>query len=170
MSGAEALIRPARPDDVEPLRCLVERAYRGESARQGWTHEADMISSDRTSLSELEATLADPDKAVLVALDDQRMIGTVTVAWVNTGRCYLGMLAVDPDCQAGGLGKRLVTAAEQEARSRFGATEMEMTVITARRELRDWYIRQGYAESGEQRELIVPDAAPLTMEVLVRTL
>lgn len=165
-----AAIRPATADDAEAIRVLVERAYRGDSARQGWTHEADLIETDRTTIGELLGVIADPDKVMLIAPTEQGMIGTVTVTRIAADRCYLGMLAVDPRVQAGGLGRRLVAAAEQAARDHFGATVMEMTVIAARRELLAWYVRQGYAPTGETRLLPGMEDELLRMEVLERPL
>lgn len=170
MSIAGAAIRPAVADDAEAVRALVERAYRGESARRGWTHEADLIETDRTTLEELLGVIADPRRVMLIAPGEAGMIGTVTVTRIAPGRCYLGMLAVDPLLQAGGLGRRLVAAAEQAGRDRFGATVMEMTVIAARRELVAWYVRQGYAPTGETRLLPGLEVELLRMEVLERAL
>ena len=48
-------VRAATPDDVAALHPLIERAYRGDTAKAGWTHEADLLSDDRTSAAELAA-------------------------------------------------------------------------------------------------------------------
>ncbi|MDE2412665.1 MAG: GNAT family N-acetyltransferase [Sphingomonadales bacterium] len=165
-----AAIRPATEADAEGIRSLVERAYRGDAARGGWTHEADLFANDRTSLDEVLAVFADPDRTMLVATEDGQTVGTVTVARIAPQRCYLGMLAVDPAMQAGGLGRRLIAAAEGVARDRFAATTMEMTVISSRRELLDWYLRQGYAPNGELRHLTGAGGAQLPMQVLERAL
>ncbi|MBS0482466.1 MAG: GNAT family N-acetyltransferase [Proteobacteria bacterium] len=170
MNAPGPAIRQARANDAPALRQLVERAYRGDSARQGWTHEADLIETDRTSLDELLAVITDPDRVVLVAPQDGQMLGTVTIARVAADLCYLGMLAVDPQIQAGGLGRRLVGAAEAAARDHFGAARMEMTVIAARRELIAWYQRQGYGLTGESRLLPGMEREDLRMEVLERQL
>lgn len=170
MTANDAAIRPATADDIPALHDLVERAYRGISAREGWTHEADLITGDRTSPDQLRATLADPDSAVLVAEHDGRLIGTVTVTRIAPGRCYLGMLGVDPQLQAAGLGRQLVAAAEEAARSQFDAQVMEMTVITARSELIDWYLRLGYVGTSETRMLTGDGGRLHPMRVLERAL
>ena len=41
--------RAATSDDVAALHPLIERAYRGDTAKAGWTHEADLLFDDRTS-------------------------------------------------------------------------------------------------------------------------
>jgi len=44
----------------------------------------------------------------------------------------MGMLAVAPACQAGGIGRRLIATAEALAHDEFGARLIEMTVIARR--------------------------------------
>ena len=53
-------IRPATNADLDALHALVERAYRGDSARGGWSHEADLLGGQRTDRASLAATLHDP--------------------------------------------------------------------------------------------------------------
>ena len=48
-------IRIAGAADLPAIHALIECAYRGDSARAGWTHESDLLSEDRTSLDELAA-------------------------------------------------------------------------------------------------------------------
>lgn len=162
-------IRPATPADLPRLHPVVERAYRGDSARQGWTHEADMLFDARTDLATL-ATLVDGDSRLLIALGGDTILGCVNVAHRGDGLAYLGLLCVDPEIQARGIGKQLIGAAEATARDAFAATRIEMTVIDRRVELIAWYERHGYARSGETRPFPVPVDPPLTMAVLVKPL
>src|SRR5690348_15122145 len=140
-------IRPAAAADLPRLHPVIERAYRGDSARAGWTHEADLLSGERTDLATLQAIVDDPDQALLMALDGEAPIGSVQVSNRGGGTAYLGLLCVDPLLQAGGTGKLLIAAAEDFARARFAAAHMEMTVIEQRTELIAWYERRGYASS-----------------------
>jgi ribosomal protein S18 acetylase RimI-like enzyme len=141
-------IRPAGPKDVKALHALIESAYRGDSARRGWTHEADLLGGQRTDVESLAALLAMPGQTVLLAETDQGLAGCVNVADL-AGRAYLGMLSVDPARQASGLGRRLIAEAEALARLQ-GATVMEMTVISRRVELIAWYERRGYHLTGRR--------------------
>ncbi len=161
-------VRLATPADIPALRALVERAYRGDSARGGWTHEADLLDDERTDEAELAATLADPAARVLVAEQDGAFTGTVTITRKSATHAYLGMLCVDPVLQAAGLGRALIAAAEAQALSDFGATVMEMTVIDKRAELIAWYERRGYIRTGETRPFPVPGDHPFAMVVLER--
>ena len=156
----EIAIRAATADDVAALHPLIERAYRGETAKTGWTHEADMLSGARTTADELAALIADPDRVILMAHDGDGLVGCVMTARAGEGLAYLGMLTVEPSLQAAGLGRRLLAAAEVEAGSRFGARRMEMTVIRRRVELIAWYERRGYAPTGETRPFPVDPPRP----------
>lgn len=144
-------LRPATLDDVPTLVDLVQSAYRGDSARHGWTHEADLVVGSRTSEAEVADYVAGEGKAVLIATDDCRLVGCVHVARAGEGLGYLGMLSVRPELQARGYGRRLVAAAEAHARTVFGARRMEMTVIRQRPELIAWYATLGYRATGEER-------------------
>ena len=162
--------RTATTADVPRLRVLVERAYRGDTARAGWTHEADLLDDERTSHETLAHTIADAAARVILAEADGALIGTVTTSNRGDGRAYLGMLCVDPALQAAGLGRALITAAERVARDDFGAHVMEMTVIDRRAELIAWYQCCGYAFHGETRPFPVPGDHPFAMVVLERDL
>jgi N-acetylglutamate synthase-like GNAT family acetyltransferase len=144
-------IKTAKPSDIAALHALVESAYRGDSAKQGWTHEADLLGGQRTDSEGLGAIIDDPQQAILIAEDDARMIGCVQLSQVDGDTAYLGLLTVDPKEQAGGYGKQILAAAEQYARENMGASAMEMTVIRQRAELIAYYQRRGYDLTGEQR-------------------
>lgn len=160
----------ARAEDVPRLRALVEACYRGQSAKRGWTHEADLLDDDRTSDGELARVVADGNSRVLLAEVDRKLAGTVTVTNVGAGRAYIGMLCVDPELQANGLGRALIADAEDLAAEEFQATVVEMTVIDARPELVAYYERRGYVRTGDTRPFPVPGDHPFAMAVLERSL
>lgn len=166
-----AQIRVATIEDLPRLHPMVERAYRGESAKAGWTHEADLdIPGTRTDLEELGAIIEDGEQRLLIAEQDDAVIGCVQVSNKGKGLAYLGLLAVDPTLQAGGTGKKLLDAAERVARDVFDARRMEMTVIDQREALIAWYRRRGYLPSGETRDFPIAMIPPLSMSVLVKPL
>jgi GNAT superfamily N-acetyltransferase len=162
-------IRPAMPADLAALQPLIQRAYRGDSARGGWTHEADLLDNERIGMDELGAMLADPKERLLLGFAGARMIGCVRVVDSGAGLAYLGLLCVDPELQTGGYGKQLITAAEAAARDDFGADRIEMTVIDRRAELIAYYERRGYARAGARDFPVVVDP-PLFMVVLEKPL
>jgi len=162
-------VRPAATDDLLALQPLIQRAYRGDDARAGWTHEADLLDGERIGVAELEAMIADPAERLLVGFDGERMVGCVRVANSGGGLAYLGLLCVDPLLQAGGYGKQLIAAAEATARREFAADRIEMTVIDRRVELIAFYERRGYAHAGTRDFPVVVDP-PLHMVVLEKPL
>jgi ribosomal protein S18 acetylase RimI-like enzyme len=166
----ETKIRPATRDDLPRLHPVIERAYRGESARSGWTHEADLLEGARTDIATLETLVANPGERLLMATCDDAPIGCVQVSDRGDGLAYLGLLCIEPTLQAGGLGKRLIEAAEQLARKTFDASAMEMTVIENRVELIAYYERRGYVRTAERRNFPIAVAPPLYMTVLVKSL
>jgi len=143
-------LEPASAADLTELHRLVESAYRGDSARAGWSHEADLIGGVRTDEDELQAMLASPTQHLLVARADRAMVGCVALTQKDDTLVYLGMFTIAPERQASGLGKGLLAAAEDHARQ-LGATRMEMQVIRQREELIAWYERRGYRRTGELR-------------------
>jgi ribosomal protein S18 acetylase RimI-like enzyme len=153
----DVTIQIATAADVPPIHALVESAYRGESAKQGWTHEADLLGGQRIDQARLQEMIADPSQVVLIAHAGQGLAGCVNVATTPGPSAYLGMLAVSPTLQAAGLGKRLITAAESLAKQRWQATAMRMTVIKSRGELIDFYLRRGYQLTGQEEPFPLED-------------
>ncbi len=141
----------AATDDLPVLHALIESAYRGDSARVGWSHEADLLDGQRTDLAELDAALADPTQHLLVFRDGERIAACVSLTDRGQGLAYLGLLTVDPPRQATGLGRMMLAAAEDHATADLGAERIELTVIAQREELAAWYERRGYALTGERR-------------------
>jgi GNAT superfamily N-acetyltransferase len=134
--------------DIPALVDLVESAYRGEASRAGWTTEADLLDGQRTD-AESVAELIDRPGHCLLTLRDAATIVACCHLRHDGDVAHFGLFAVSPTRQAGGLGSRLLTAAEAHAREVWGCTRMQMLVIEHRAELIAWYRRRGYAETGE---------------------
>jgi predicted N-acetyltransferase YhbS len=149
--------RTATAADIPALHGLIERAYRGETARKGWTHEADLLGGQRTDAASLATLIEDHAQIMIVAESAGVAVGCVQIARAGNGVAYLGHLSVEPDQQASGIGRQLVRAAEMFALDQFQAQEMEMTVIRQRSELIEWYHRLGYVLTGEERPFPVND-------------
>jgi ribosomal protein S18 acetylase RimI-like enzyme len=140
----------ATPADVDALVALVNSAYRGETSRQGWTTEADLLGGVRTDTRSLDDVIRAPGNAVLVHEEDGQIVACVHVR--RTGdECYLGMLTTDPVRQGAGIGRQMIDAAERWAVDHWRSRAMHMTVLVQRGELIRWYERRGYNVTGEQR-------------------
>lgn len=165
-----ATIRPATAADLGVLHRVIERAYRGDSARLGWTHEADLLSDTRTDLATLSAIVADPAQVLLTLFEGAAPLGCVNVADRGGGLAYLGLLCIEPTRQGEHLGRQLIAAAEAHARDRLSARIIEMTVIEQRAELIAYYRRRGWQPTGERRPFPVPLDPPFFMTVLAKPL
>jgi len=139
----------ASPADIADIVALVESAFRGDASRAGWTTEADLLDGRRTGPDEIGAILADPDRCLLVERDPDGALLASVVLKRDGDAAWLGMLAVRPTRQRGGIGRRVVQAAEAWVATRWRAGRMRMTVIVQRTELIAWYERRGYRRTGE---------------------
>lgn len=141
----------ATPSDVPSLLKLVRSAYRGESSREGWTTEADLVSDDRIDEAGLLAKINNPNGQILMAFAPYSPTGPdplacceVVRAGETSGATILGLFAVSPKLQNGGIGRKVSAEAERRARDEMGARVMELHVVWPRMELIAWYERRGY--------------------------
>jgi GNAT superfamily N-acetyltransferase len=133
--------------DALRLTHFVNTAYRGETARQGWTTEADLLDGQRIDEVGMLEMLARPGAAMLLCLNAAgELLGSFHVQ-VKSELMYLSMLAVAPAGQTRGVGKFLLQAAEDYGRQ-HGCTLSRMTVISVRTELIAYYERRGYHRTG----------------------
>ncbi|MFN0016355.1 MAG: GNAT family N-acetyltransferase [Saprospiraceae bacterium] len=142
-------ILPATLTDIPALLTLVNGAFRGDSARQGWTHESDLLQGElRTDETSLLDLLQQPGGTVLKYCSDTGYMEGCVYLQVKTNELYLGMLTVAPALQGAGIGKLLLAAAETYARQ-SGCAKIRMRVLSTRHELIAWYERHGYRLTGE---------------------
>ena len=144
------LIR-AVPADFPAVVELLNRAYRSAPAvaDRAWSTEAGYIDGDRTTIPMLTVDLAsNPEARLMLWRADDGLAGCVWLEPAGADVWYLGMLTVRPDLQGGGAGRRLLEAAEGEARA-LGARHIRMTVVNVRDGLIAWYERCGYTRTGE---------------------
>jgi len=141
-------VTKAQRTDVPQLNVLVNSAYRGESSKQGWTTEADLLDGLRIDEETLEGYFNDPAVTILKNTDENGLINGCVYLEERGDRLYVGMFSVSPALQGKGIGRDLLLAAEEHARE-TGIHTLMMTVISVRRELLDWYERRGYKPTGE---------------------
>lgn len=145
-------IRPATLADVPRLNKLVNAAYRGESGKQGWTTESDILGGIRIDEQRLAEIVESDEAVILLALDASgELHGCVQLESLEGPKAYLGLLTVKHDGQARGWGSKILHEAERYAVREWGKSKIEMTVITSRHELIAWYERRGYWNTGERR-------------------
>ncbi len=170
--GSASTYRAAGEGDIDAVVALVNSAYRGDSSRQGWTTEADLLDGLRTDCDEVRELIEQPDSLILLCLDGDALIGTTHLKRVGTV-AELGLFTIRPGLQGRGLGRQFLAEAERVAHERWGVTAMRMTVISHRRELIAYYERRGYCRTGQYREFPrhhprygIPKVDDLVLEVL----
>ena len=160
--------------DVPALAALINRAYRGEASRQGWTTEDHLLDGPRIGEAALLDMLGTPQATLLAYRAAGGSLAGCVYVQRQGPQLYLGTLAVAPEAQAQGVGRQLLAAADDYAR-RHGCTSVKITVLSARPELLAWYERHGYARTGAAEAF--PDTPafgrprqPLTLLELVKPL
>ena len=129
--------RLARQADVSALARVINRAYEVERF---------FVVGHRTSEAAV-AEYLDRADAVFLVVDDGAAPGELAGAVyieIRGDRGYFAMLSVDPRRQGSGLGRLLVTAAEEHCRT-AGCTFLDIEVVNRRTELPAFYVKFGYA-------------------------
>lgn len=169
------VFRKAELHDVEPLVAFINAAYRGDTSRQGWTTEADLLDGLRTSHEEIHSRITSDASFILLCLQGSQLVGCVCVER-QAEQASIGMFAVNPVLQGQGIGKQLLKAAEQAAQQAWAVTRLVMTVIPLRSELIAFYQRRGYRRTGVLKPFPVnpalwtPKVSGLQLELLEKLL
>ncbi len=149
-TGTEMILVPATQADIGDIVSLVNSAYRGEGVQAGWTNEIGLLAGHRTDPAMVAEVLATGTGTILLMRDQDgaQLAGCVLLEPCDEAATWhLAMLTVDPCRQAGGLGRALLSKAEDYVRSQ-GAARVRMTVIWLRDSLIAWYERRGYRRTG----------------------
>ena len=126
-------VRPMTPADVPAVAEL--------AGQLGYPSTAEAVEHRFRELSER------PAAAVLVATEDGAVVGWIHVSrvasLVASDVALIGGLVVDEGHRSGGIGARLVEAAEAWARE-HGARTMTVSSRVAREGAHRFYLREGY--------------------------
>jgi ribosomal protein S18 acetylase RimI-like enzyme len=143
-------LREATDADVPEMIAMINAAFEEETL---------FVSAPRTHTAQMAQHFQ--KGRFLLAHEIGKLVASVYYE-LRGGRGYIGMLAVDPQHQRCGLGRAMMTAAEDVLRS-HGCKLAELTVINFRTALIAAYGRLGYAETGVEeppeelrRKLTVP--------------
>jgi len=163
--------RSALVSDSATIAALANAAYRGDSSRQGWTTEADLLDGLRTTATDVGQLIASGRSEILVCMRGEHLIASVCLER-DADAAHIGMFVVNPAMQGSGVGKQLLTYAEAYAAQHWAVNKFYMYVITLRHELIAFYERRGYRRTGIVKtfpvnpEMWQPKMSGLQLELL----
>ena len=139
-------IRPMNTDEVALVTDVLRRSFATAAQRFGLTPEN---CPRHIAFYTEERLREDLDQGMwfYVLEDDSHICGCVALEPARPGVCYLGRLAVLPQHRSRGLGRTLVRHALAEA-GRIGAERVEIGMISADIQLKDWYRQFGFEQTG----------------------
>jgi ribosomal protein S18 acetylase RimI-like enzyme len=129
-------IRQATEVDSRSLEKLINAAYKIEEF---------FVSGNRIHPEEITQYMK--NGFFLVGEEAGTVLGSVYVE-IKRERAYLGLLSVLPSFQGSGIGRKMVQAAEDFAKS-HRCTSIDLSVVNLRIELPPFYRKLGYRETGE---------------------
>src|SRR5262249_14495232 len=135
------MIRSARPEDRAAVEAVVEAAYSVYIARIG--------KPPGPMLDDYPRLIADGAVNVLVETDGA--IAGLIVLLAKADHLLLDNIAVRPDRQGRGLGRRLIAFAESEAR-RLGFAELRLYTHATMTENIALYTRLGFVATGRAEQ------------------
>ena len=133
-------MRPARPDEAEAIRALVQRAY-GPYVPLIGRRPAPMDDDFAARIARGQAHVMERDGAVIA----------LAVIEARADHLWIDNLAVEPGLHGGGIGRALLAFAEAEAR-RLALGELRLLTNARMERNRAIYARAGFRETEERGE------------------
>lgn len=153
--------RIAQPDDAPVLAKLINAAFRSEVTGQTWLYDDQAKRIDIAPENLILGFITSEDMIMFVGTLEGEPL-PVTTCFLRRpsttgephrtpGAAWLGFLAVSPNQHKRGLGAAMLFQAEAYARDVWKTGLMELDAVNSRQELRSWYNRCGYVETGITR-------------------
>ena len=139
-------IRPANGNDAETLASVLRWSFATVAKRFGLTLENCPKSPAFCTRQRVDEDIARGMRFYLLE-EAGCARGCVALEQAGPNVVYLGRLAVLPEHRSTGLGKALVRHALEEARA-GGATRVEIGLIAADAQLKEWYRQFGFEQTG----------------------
>jgi len=113
----------------------------------------------RQLLRKADEAGAGAQEFVLCAWADEALVGCVEVSTTDAAAAvaqpgdgprdgYLGMLSVDATVGSRGVGRQLMNAGEEACCDVFGCRCVVLFVLSLREDVKAWYARRGYENTG----------------------
>ncbi len=139
-------IRPANADDIQTLVSLLRRACATVASRFGLTEENCPKSPAFYTEDRVEADLERGVQYYIIE-DDAEARGCVALEKAKPGVGYLERLAVLPEHRSKGYGSALIRHVFAQAQA-IGLRRIGIGIISEDTELKEWYHRFGFVETG----------------------
>jgi N-acetylglutamate synthase-like GNAT family acetyltransferase len=130
-------IRQAGDDDAETIMRLVRESFRTVAERFGLTPENSPRHPSNCSIEWVRTERASGVRYFLLEVAGEP-VGCVAVEPGDPRVCHIERLAVLPGHRGKGYGRALVDRALDAGRE-MGVSRMELSIISANAELRQWY-------------------------------
>ncbi len=150
----EPNIRPAEPEDAVRLAAVIRESFQNVAERFRLTADNAPTHPANCQPDWVEKALAKGVRYFRLERDGEP-VGCVALERADADRCYLERLAVLPRHRRQGLGAALVRHALAEARG-WGANRVEIGIIAAQDELREWYEEFGFELTGTREFAHLP--------------
>jgi N-acetylglutamate synthase-like GNAT family acetyltransferase len=140
------VIRAANSEDAGVLIDILRQSFATVAERFGLTQE----NCPKHIAFYTEARLQEDihrGMQFYVLEESGHVCGCVALEPARPGVCYLGRLGVLPSHRSKGFGRMLVRHALTEA-AKTGVTRVEIGIIAADSQLRDWYRQFGFEQTG----------------------
>ena len=173
-------LRQAVATDIPELETLLNRCYRFE---EGWTNETEIIGGIRTNQDELKSVIDDAKQYLFVypqtdtgdreGQETGEILGCINVAIEDEDDsqedcAYIGLFAVNPKLQGGGVGRVMLAAAESFVQSCLPDHQVsadgesndkliKMLVLNGRDKMLAYYERRGYINTGNTQAFSADD-------------
>lgn len=178
ITAEDVRLRIAEKKDIDSLVKLLNRCYR---SAEGWTNEAHLIGGIRTTATELQKMLENPDIYLFVFAHSEKnhqLLGCISVDFTSQNgkpTACIGTFAVVPELQGKGIGQVMLNAVETFAirhASTKGIVELSMSILNHRPELLAYYQRRGYTLTGETLPFPIDGnhGSPKRQDVYLQTL
>ena len=132
--------RKAVTSDINEILSLVNQAYRGA---KGWTNESSFVSGDRVEESEVLTYISNLESYLFVLEINNKIEATICVE-KREKKAYISFFAVNPNLQAQGIGKQMITNVENFSMNKLNVSQFVIAVLQKRTELIEFYYRRGY--------------------------
>lgn len=141
-------LRKANISDIASISQVIQKAYSTVAQRYGLTLENCPKHPSNCSAQWIDSDFAKGVKYFVIE-SGQELIGCVALEKATDEICYLERLAVVPERRNQGVGRTLVNHVQNQAKS-MGFTKIGIGIIAEQQELKEWYKKIGFIETGRK--------------------